>query len=317
MIKSLLNNAENLNQFAFAIGFLSHYYADNFGHPMATNKSVPLVYEKMKRKFGNNVTYADNKIYHMRMEFAFDVLEIAKGNYASPQYHAIIGFKVDTALLSKAFSETYGLSINKVFKNHLSATVEFFRFTIANIIPEITKSGWAAKKAAIAKKDSSTVSKNFHYKMRIRDYNKDFGKGYNRPGTFPTILSFLFKIFPKVGPLRALKFKAPTTESEKLFDKSFDTILFHYKHTITPLVPSENHLKNVDFDTGRPTQHCEYPIADQTYIKWMQKLEKNDTEQIDPQIKTNITTYFNFHPANGRQTASSCERLQELLNRLK
>lgn len=315
MIKSLLNNAQNLNQFAFAIGFLSHYYADNFGHPMATNKSVPLVYEKMKRKFGDNVTYADNKISHMRMEFAFDVLEIAKGNYASPQYHAIIGFKVDTALLSKAFTETYGLNINKVFKNHLSATVEVFRFTIANIIPVITKSAWAAKKGAIEKKDSSNVSRNFHYKMRIREYNKDFGKGYNRPGTFPTILSFLFKISPKVGPFRALKFKAPTAEAEKLFDKSFDTILFHYSYTLHSLLPSENHLKNFDFDTGKPSQHCEYPIADQTYIQWVQSLDKK--EQVAPQIKTNIITYFNAHHLADTESSSSCGRLQELLNTLK
>jgi len=114
MVDALLKDATNINEYAFALGFLSHYEADNFGHPMATNRSVPLLYPKLRKKFGNVITYADNRIAHMRMEFGFDVLEIAKGNYVSQAYRDFIGFKVDTAVLSKAFFETYGLSLNEV-----------------------------------------------------------------------------------------------------------------------------------------------------------------------------------------------------------
>src|SRR4051812_10215886 len=117
MVNALLKDAENINQYAFAIGFLSHYYADNYGHPLGTNLSVPIVYPKLKKKYGPEITYAQDRISHIRMEFGFDVLEIAKGNYASPAYHDFIGFKVDTAVLSRAFYETYNLKIENVFKN--------------------------------------------------------------------------------------------------------------------------------------------------------------------------------------------------------
>ena len=127
LINALLKDATNINEYAFALGFLSHYEADIYGHPLATNKSVPIVYPKLGKKFGNTMTFAQDKIAHMRMEFGFDVLEVAKGNYASPAYRDFIGFKVDTAVLSKAFFETYGLTLDEVFDNHLNRAVETFR----------------------------------------------------------------------------------------------------------------------------------------------------------------------------------------------
>jgi hypothetical protein len=141
--EALLKDADSLNSLAFALGFLSHYYADIYGHPLATNISVPLLYKKMKKKFGDTVTYADNNISHIRMEFGFDVLQVAKGNYASKSYHDFIGFKVDTGLLAKAFYETYGLNLDQVFNNHLNLSVETFRFMIANVFPLITRTALA------------------------------------------------------------------------------------------------------------------------------------------------------------------------------
>src|ERR1017187_2477482 len=80
MVNALLRDATNVNEYAFALGFLSHYVADNYGHPLATNLSVPLVYPKLTKKYGHVITYGDNRVSHMRMEFGFDVLEVAKGN---------------------------------------------------------------------------------------------------------------------------------------------------------------------------------------------------------------------------------------------
>src|SRR5438045_1510084 len=48
MVSALLKDAENINRYAFALGFLSHYNADEYGHPLATNKSVTLVYPKLR-----------------------------------------------------------------------------------------------------------------------------------------------------------------------------------------------------------------------------------------------------------------------------
>ena len=293
MVNALLEDANNLNEYAFALGFLSHYNADNYGHPMATNRSVPLVYSKMRRKYGSVITYAQNKISHMRMEFGFDVLQTSKGNYASQAYHDFIGFKVDTAVLARAFLETYGLDVNEVFGNHLSFTIEVFRFVVANIFPLITKAAWASKSSDILKKDKTVTSKSFRYKMRLREYNKEYGTGYKHPGGFATVLSFFIRVLPKVGPTRSLRFKTPTPQAEKYFDESFDTIMKHYAANMKQLNQPNIILKDDDFDTGRPTELCEYSLADETYNRWLLKLKKDKFKNVSSSMKQNILWFYN------------------------
>lgn len=315
MVNALLKDANNINEYAFALGFLSHYDADNYGHPMATNRSVPLVYSRMRRKYGNVITYAENKISHVRMEFGFDVLQTAKGNYASQGYHDFIGFKVDTSVLARAFLETYGLDINGVFDNHLLFTIEIFRFTVANIFPLITKSAWASKRSDILKKDKTVTSKTFRYKMHLREYNKEYGKGYKHPGVFPTMLSFFIRVLPKVGPTRALRFKIPTPPAEKYFDESFDTIMRHYTVNIQQLKQPGIILKDEDFDTGKPTELCEYSLADETYNRWLLELKTDRFKDVSSSIKQNILGFYNGMNAPSQNKYS--KKCTELYNAFK
>lgn len=305
MVDSLLRDAGNINQYAFALGFLSHYLADNYGHPMATNRSVPLVYKRMKKRFGDVITYGDNKISHLRMEFGFDVLQTAKGNYASQTYHDFIGFQIDTALLSKAFEEVYGLSLNRVYNNHLQSGINFFRYVVASFFPLITRSAWAARSAQLIKKDSTLTSRKFRYKMRLREYNKEYGKGYKHPGFFPSVLSVFIRILPKVGPTRALRFKLPTTEAEKYFDQSFDTIERHYSLDIKSIGTGHQLLlKDKDFDTGNPTHLCEYALADEVYAKWIEQLCKEKFQTTNAGMRQNILRYYQDVPPTATHTQS-------------
>ncbi len=315
--EALLKDANSLNSLAFALGFLSHYYADVYGHPLATNISVPLVYKKMKRKFGDTVTYADNNISHLRMEFGFDVLQVAKGNYASKSYHDFIGFKIDTALLAKAFTETYGLNLNRTFNDHLNLSVETFRFIIANVFPLITKAAWASKNKKLFNSDSTKTSNRFRYKMHIKQYNKDFGTGYKRPGFFAAGLSVIIKVMPKVGPLRALHFKVPDAQSEKYFDESFDTTTVHYSNAVK-FIANIKSLKDNDYDTGYPTQKCEYSLADETYNKWLLKLNDEQFKSITPSIKNNIIQFYKQvqAPPQGKRY-NECTKVYQALENIK
>ncbi len=318
MVEALLRDAGNINQYAFALGFLSHYNADNYGHPLGTNRSVPLVYPKVGKKYGSVVTYGENRISHMRMEFGFDVLEIAKGNYASQSYHDFIGFKVDTALLSKAFLEIYGLNINGVFHNHFQLALETFRWVVANIFPAITKAAWVSKKGKINKQDHTAVSKHFTYKMHQREYNKQFGKGYKRPGFSSTMLSFFIRALPKIGPARALRFKAPTPQSEKYFDESFDTVMKHYSICLKQLKYQDLNLNDQDFDTGRPTADCEYTLANQTYNEWLFKLKDDKFKNISNPLKQNIDNFFHqvIPASSNKNYPKKCRKFFEALNEL-
>ena len=310
MVDALLRDARTINEYAFALGFLSHYIADDYGHPLATNRSVPLVYPRLRKKYGNVVTYGDNNISHLRMEFGFDVLEVAKGNYASQAYRNFIGFKVDTAVLSKAFFETYGLTINEVFNYHFQMAVGTFRWIVANIFPVITKEAWATKKHQILKQYNTANSKNFKFKMRRRQYNKQFGKDYKRPGFSAKMLSFFMRVMPKVGPLRALKFRPPTPQSEVYFDRSFDTILVHYSSRISRLPQHHLSLQDIDFDTGLPTANCEYALCNQTYVMWLLKLSDNKFKHTDAPMQKNIENFFHLPTSAARKTIVSkkCNR---------
>ena len=81
-IANLINQATNLDEYAFALGALAHFAGDDLGHSIAVNPSVPLLYPKLARKYGPVMTYEDDPTAHLRTEFAFDVLQVARGYYA-------------------------------------------------------------------------------------------------------------------------------------------------------------------------------------------------------------------------------------------
>ena len=91
-IAALLRESKDLDEYAFALGALEHYAADTEGHRIATNRAVPLLYPKLRRKYGNDVTYWENPVAHVRTEFGFDVLQVAAGRYAPDSYRSFIGF---------------------------------------------------------------------------------------------------------------------------------------------------------------------------------------------------------------------------------
>src|SRR5579872_6894203 len=114
-VVALIRESQDLNEYAFALGALSHYAADISGHRIATNLAVPILYPELHRKFGKTVTYWDSPLSHVRTEFGFDVLQVAQGRYAPDRYRAFIGFQVAKPLLQRAFLDTYGLEMKDIF----------------------------------------------------------------------------------------------------------------------------------------------------------------------------------------------------------
>src|SRR6476660_66986 len=113
---NLMNEAQDINEYAFALGALAHYTSDIDGHP-AVNKAVADEFPKLKAKFGPEVTYEENPKAHIQTEFGFDVVQVAKQRYTSDSYHDFIGFEVSKPVLERAFLKTYGLELTDVFGN--------------------------------------------------------------------------------------------------------------------------------------------------------------------------------------------------------
>jgi hypothetical protein len=291
-VENLLSEAQNINEYAFALGALSHYLTDQYGHSLGTNVAVPIVYPKMGQKFGSVVTYDEDNTSHKRMEFAFDVLQTARGNYLPQSYHDFIGFNVARPVLERAFLKTYGEDINKVFAN-LSLSISTFRWTVKSLLPSLTRTAWAIKKNDILKTNPSLRSKKFHYRIKRKEYYQEFGREREKPKFKEWIYSVIIQILPKIGPLKSLKFKDPGPEGEKLFVKSFDTTTVHYALALSTLQNTGHiDLANIDFDTGKITAPGEYGLTDQTYSLMVIELQNEKFNSLTAPLKDNILDFY-------------------------
>jgi hypothetical protein len=52
-VQALIDESSDLNEYAFALGALAHYAADNSGHRLATNLSVAILYPELAHKYGH------------------------------------------------------------------------------------------------------------------------------------------------------------------------------------------------------------------------------------------------------------------------
>jgi hypothetical protein len=290
-VENLIDEAQNVNEYAFALGTMCHYMADKYGHSLGTNKIVPLEYPKLKKKYGKVVTYEESHETHSKVEISFDVLQLARGNYASEAYHDFIGFEVSTPVLERAFLRTYGNDLHDVFGN-LPFAISTFRWTVRNLMPTVTRAAWKTKKDDIKKLRPGIDSHRFHYHMSKKKYYTEFGSDHQKPGFTAGILAFIIKILPKVGPLKALQFKVMSPQGEKLFIASFDTVLVHYNSALARLHYEKVELQDVNYDTGHPTTLGEYELADKTYCDLLKNLNKTKLLNLTTPLKQNILSFF-------------------------
>ena len=317
-ILNQLNEAQNLNEYAFALGSLAHYAADTSGHSIAVNRAVPLEYPKLKRKYGNVVTYEDDPTAHMKVEFSFDVLQVARGTYAPKAYHDFIGFKVSKELLERSFKDTYGLELKDVFKS-LDLAIGTYRHTVSAIIPEMTKVAWKLKKDELTKAQPGISRQKFIYNLSRASYKKEWDGEYEKPGIGARVLAFFFRVLPKVGPLKALSFKPPTPATDKFFQESFNKTMDSYRELLKGQTARQLQLANRDFDTGQLTRPGEYKLADKAYSKLAVKLAEKDPAGIDPKLRDNILAFFNDlnqpyatkeDPKDWQDTVAAVEKLR-------
>src|ERR1041385_1302574 len=107
-VANLIRESKDLNEYAFALGALAHYTSDFIAHP-GINHAVALLFPKLRAKYGDSVTYADNPKAHIQVEFGFDMLQVAKRRYTSEAFHDFIGFEVSKPVLERAVLKTYGI----------------------------------------------------------------------------------------------------------------------------------------------------------------------------------------------------------------
>lgn len=289
-VLALIRDSQDLNEYAFSLGALAHYAADNNGHRMATNVAVPLLYPELRLKFGNHVTYADDALSHMKTELAFDVLQVAQGHYAPDSYHKFIGFQVARPLLERAFQATYGMKLGDVFTS-VSLAIGSYRHSVSSTIPAMTRVAWQMKKLEIVRDAPGTTRKKFLYNLSRASYQKTWGKEYERPGLRSRLLVFVFQLLPRVGRSKALRFETPTPAVEKLFMASVNATLDRYRELLTALQANRLRLPNENFDVGTLTQAGTYKLSDRAYAQLLEKMESRYTE-MPAELRLDILAFY-------------------------
>lgn len=317
-ILNLLKEAHTLDEYSFALGALAHYAADTQGHSIAVNRAVPIEYPRLGRKFGPTVTYADDKTSHLRVEFGFDVLQVARGSYAPQAYHDFIGFEVAQDVLDRAFVDTYSLQLKDLFSD-LDLSLNTYRRTVSSVIPKVTRAAWDVKKDELQKATPTVTRRAFVYNLSRASYNKEWKGPYREPGPRSKFLGFLIRILPKVGPFKVLSFKAPTAQTAALFEASFNRTMAEYRRLLTAEGEGHLTLENRDFDTGATTRPGEYVLTDRTY-GWLARelAEQNPTPQ-NPELIRNVVGFYQGvkQPLRGTGNSKQWRKTMQAVEKLR
>jgi len=318
-IVNVIKESSDLNEYAFALGALAHYSSDNCGHP-TVNQAVGLEFPKLRKKYGSVVTYEDDPKAHIRTEFGFDVTQVAKNRYTSDRYHDFIGFEISKPLLERAFQDTYGIPLNEVLTNE-DLAFGTFRRAISEVIPEMTRVALIARRSEIVKETPNFRARQFRYYLSRTSYQREWGKGYRRPGFGTRVLGFFLRFVPKVGPFKALDFKIPTQKTEDLYVASVDLTVEDYKTLLHETENGTLRLTNTDFDTGKDTRAGEYAMTDKAYAHLLRQLAQRNFDQISPDLRSNILAFYSNpdsplatkkNPKAWQQTQGELEKLRAL-----
>ena len=289
-VRELLLESQDVDEYAFALGALSHYASDIAGHP-AVNQSVAIEYPKLRAKFGKSVRYAQDKTAHLKIEFGFDTAQVAKNRYASQQYHDFIGFQVSKPLLERAFPVVYGMQLKDVL-THEDLAVGSYRFAVGRMIPEMTQVALQTHKKELMRETPDFAKRKFLYRLSRSDYEKQWGKDYKKPGVGTRILSTLFRYMPRVGPFKGLGFKSPTPQTEDLYFKSINTTVDHYRAFLEEVRSDSLALPNCDLDSGQATRAAEYSLTDDAYAKLLAQLSEHKFDRTSPELRDNILQFY-------------------------
>lgn len=317
-VLAMLRDSQNIYDYAFALGALSHYATDNQGHRIGTNRAVPVLYPPLRKKFGDFVTYEDDTLAHVKTEFGFDVLQVAQQRYAPSSYHDFIGFEVSRSLLDQAFQETYGIELNRVLDDEELA-LNTYRHDVSKVIPQATRIAWSLKQKEIKEDEPSATRKQFLYNLSRANYEKEWGRDYEHPSSKERFYAFLYKLLPKLGPLRVLQLKTPTPETEKMFEESFNASVREYRVLLEAERGGALRLPNLNFDVGQETSGGKYRLNDDAHAQLLHKLAARNFACVSPDLRGEILAFFASAdaPYDMKKDQKTWDRVQAELQQLK
>jgi hypothetical protein len=318
-VVNLFRDAQSVDELAFAIGALSHYIGDSYGHSLATNLAVPVEFPKLEREYGHHVNYAEGKHQHVQTEFGFDINEIAHHRMAPIHYLRHIGLRVSMRQLSLAFYQTYGLSDRFGGSRRAWVNQSGYRFAVRNFIPRIAYAVTLIHRRHEPDDPDTPEARELHADIAAMAQENHWDKYRRRAGIGTWTLAGILLVIPKFGPLKLVAVKGPTQDTEAEYDHSvvvsvnelrralrrFTPLAARKAWSAAPGAPSlpddvlqatardpHHPLPNRDLDTGRVVQPGGYPLTDSTFASLLHSLTRQPNVPIPAGIKEAIEGYY-------------------------
>jgi hypothetical protein len=331
-VVALFRNAHNANELAFAIGALSHYVGDSIGHPLATNLGVPIAFPDLRAKYGKSVNYAEGKVQHVEVEFAFDVDEDTHGRTAPIEYLRKIGMSVSMKQLSLAYYQTYGVSMDFTGTRKRRVNEDTYRFAVRSFVPDISDAVGILHKRHMTADVDTPEAKDLRGEINAMAVANNWAAYRHHPGFGAHLLAGFIFIMPRFGPFRLCAIKGPTAQAEADYVHSLVLSVAAMRQMLARFTPpdkrrtaaagdppavadpakeaeqleksrratavsktrSDPHhpLPNRDLDTGDVVKPGGYPLTDNTYAYLLHTLTRQPKVPIPQGIKEDIQAYY-------------------------
>lgn len=288
----LLRDARNANEFAFALGALSHYVGDNIGHREAVNPSTAIGFPKLAKKYGAIVTYDEAPHAHIRVELAFDVDQLSQHRLAPGAYLRFIGLQVPVRLLAQAFEETYSIPLHDLL--HAGRpTVRSYRSSVRSFLPRIAYAETVLHRHDFPPDVHDAEFQYFLDAIAHADFQTVWNQYRRNPGVETHLVAFLIRITPKIGVLSDLAIKIPTQDSQQLYIRSVNQSVEFYGSLLKQLGerPSIS-IPNRDLDTGETIKPGAYALTDKTYAKLLHQITHDGQRHVGPGLKHDVLAFY-------------------------
>jgi hypothetical protein len=150
-------------------------------------------------------------------------------------------------------------------------------------------------------------------------YEKKWGKDYQKPTAWERFLAFLTKLVPKIGPLKILKLRTPTPQTERMFEASFNAALDQYKVLLGQVRTGDPTVPNDNFDTGDVTGPGKYFMNDNVHAKLLEALAKQNFTNMTPEMRAELLDFYSDPNASNatKRKPKEWAKVQTALQQLK
>lgn len=292
-VSNLFADARTLDEYAFAVGALSHYLGDNIGHSEDVNPSTALAFPKLEHEYGPIVTYDEDPDAHVRTEFGFDIDQLSKKRLAPPGYLEHVGFRVPRKLVERVFRETYGIDAHEIL-GRAHPALRSYRWAVRSFIPAFAEAEVVLHHRQFPPDTPNAEFDLFARRVANTNYERHWKKDFKSPGLRAHLLAFVVRILPKVGPISLLAIKIPTPETQQWYVRSVNDTVNKYEAILNGLTNDGKApvLPDLDLDTGKKELPGAYRLTDQTYAALLKRLTAKPDRELPPGTRENILAFY-------------------------